>query len=95
MNGIVQCTSLTQEQIQLVLDTTSAHAFEFILPNVGVAPSSAPHRMDVVAKVSSSTLSSGLGSALASACYGAGSVVVDAVRLGHGFSRSSTGCATN
>lgn len=95
VNGIAQCTSFTQEQIQLVLDTTSAHSFEFILPNVGVAPSSAPHRVDVVAQVTSSTLSSGLGSALASACYGAGSIVVDAVRLGHGFSCSGTGCATN
>jgi hypothetical protein len=95
VNGIVQCTTLTPEQIQLVLDTTSAHSFEFILPNVGVAPSSAPHRVDIVARVSSSTLSSGLGSALASACYGAGSMVVDAVRLGHGFSCSSTACATN
>ena len=95
VSGIVQCTGLTQEQIQLVLDTTSAHSFEFILPNVGVAPSSAPHRVDVVAQVSSSTISSGLGSALASACYGAGSVVVDAVRLGHTFSCSSTACTSN
>jgi hypothetical protein len=95
VSGIVQCTSFTPEQIQLVLDTTSAHSFEFILPNVGVAPNSAPHRVDIVARVSSSSLSSGLGSALASACYGAGSLVVDAVRLGHGFSCSGTGCAAN
>ena len=95
VSGVAQCTSLTQQQIQLVLDTTSAHSFEFVLPNVGVAPSSAPHRVDVVAQVSSSTLSSGLGSALASACYGAGSLVVDAVRLGHGFSCSGTGCTAN
>jgi hypothetical protein len=94
VSGIVQCTGLTQEQIQLVLDTTSAHSFEFILPNVGVAPNNAPHRIDVVTQVSSSTLSSGLGSALASACYGAGSVVVDSVRLGHTFSCSSTGCTS-
>jgi hypothetical protein len=95
VSGIVQCTGFTQEQIQLVLDTTSAHSFEFILPNVGVAPNSAPHRIDVVAQVSSSTLSSGLGSALASACYGAGSIVVDAVRLGHTFSCSTTGCTSS
>jgi hypothetical protein len=95
VSGIVQCTGFTQEQIQLVLDTTSAHSFEFILPNVGVAPNSAPHRIDIVAQVSSSTLSSGLGSALASACYGAGSVVVDTVRLGHTFSCSSTGCTSS
>ena len=95
VSGIVQCTSFTQQQIQLILDTSSAHSFQFILPNVGVAPSSAPHRVDVVARVSSSTLSSGLGSALASACYGAGSLVVDAVRLGNGFSCSSTSCSAN
>lgn len=92
VNGIVQCTSLTDQQIQLILDTTAAHSFEFILPNVGVSPSSSPHRIDVVAEVSSSTLSSGLGSSLASACYGAGSIVVDAVRLGNGFSCTSSGC---
>jgi len=91
-NNVVQCTSLSQQQIQLILDTTAAHSFEFILPNVGVAPTSSPHRIDVVAQVSSSTLSSGLGTSLAAACYGAGSVVVDAVRLGNGFSCSSSGC---
>ena len=95
VSGIVQCTGLTQQQIQLILDTTSAHSFEFILPNVGVAPSSSPHRVDIVAQVSSMTVSSGLGSALASACYGAGSVVVDAVRLGHTFSCSSSGCTSS
>jgi len=95
LNGIVTCTALTDQQIQLVLDTSSAHSFQFILPNVGVAPNSAPHRVDIVARVSSSTVSSGLGSALASACYGAGTVTVDAVRLGHGFNCSSTGCSTN
>jgi hypothetical protein len=94
VSGIVQCTNLTDEQIQLILDTTSAHSFQFILPNVGVAPNSAPHRLDVVARVSSSTLSGGLGSALASACYGAGTLTVDAVRLGHGFSCSNSGCST-
>lgn len=92
VNGIVQCTSLSQQEIQLILDTTAAHSFQFILPNVGVSPTSSPHRIDVVAEVSSSTLSSGLGSSLAAACYGAGSVVVDAVRLGNGFSCSSSGC---
>jgi hypothetical protein len=92
VNGILQCTSLTDQQIQLVLDTTSAHSFEFILANVGNAPNSAPHRIDVVAKVTSSTLSSGLGTALAAACYGAGSLVVDSVRLGNNFSCTSTGC---
>jgi hypothetical protein len=95
VSGIVQCTSFTDQQIQLLLDTTSAHSFEFILPNVGVAPNSAPHRIDVVARVSSSTLISGIGSALASACYGAGSLVVDTVRLGHTFSCSSSGCTSN
>lgn len=95
VSGIVQCTGFTQEQIQLVLDTTSAHSFEFVLPNVGVAPASSPHRIDVVAQVASSTLSSGLGSALASACYGAGSLIVDAVRLGHTFSCTNSSCSAN
>ena len=94
VNMVVTCTGLTTQQIQLMLNTTAAHSFQFILPNVGVAPNSAPHRIDIVAQVSSSTLSSGLGSALASACYGAGTVTVDAVRLGNGFSCSSTSCST-
>lgn len=93
LNGVVTCTGLTTQQIQLVLDTTAAHSFQFILPNVGVAPNSAPHRIDIVAQVSSSTVSSGLGSALASACYGAGTVTVDAVRLGNGFNCSGTSCS--
>ena len=93
--GVLTCTGLTDQQIQLVLDTTSAHSFQFILPNVGVSPNSTPHRIDIVAQVSSATLSSGLGSALASACYGAGTVVVDSVRLGHGFSCSSSSCSAN
>ena len=95
VSGIVTCTGLTDQQIQLVLDTSAAHSFQFILPNVGVAPSSAPHRIDIVAQVSSSTVSSGLGSALASACYGAGTVTIDAVRLGHGFNCSTTSCSTS
>jgi hypothetical protein len=94
VNNVVQCTSFTPEQIQLILDTTSAHSFEFILPNVGGAPNSAPHRIDVVAQVASSTLSSGLGTALAAACYGAGSLVVDVARLGNKLSCTSTGCTT-
>jgi hypothetical protein len=93
MSGVVTCSGLTDQQIQLVLDTSAAHSFQFILPNVGVAPSSAPHRVDIVARVSSSTVSSGLGSALANACYGAGTVTIDAVRLGHGFNCSSTSCS--
>lgn len=93
--GVVQCTELTDQTIQMVLDTTSAHSFNFILPNVGATPANRPHRIDVVAKVSSSTLTSGLGTALASACYGAGSLIVDAVRLGHGFTCTSTGCTSN
>jgi len=94
VNMVVTCTGLTTQQIQLMLNTTAAHSFQFILPNVGVAPNSAPHRIDIVAQVSSSTLSSGLGSALASACYGAGTVTVDAVRLGNGFNCSSSSCST-
>jgi len=95
VEGVVQCTNLTEQSIETVLDTTSAHSFRFILPNVGATPANRPHRIDVVASVSSSTLGSGLGTALASACYGAGSLVVDAVRLGHGFACSATGCSSN
>jgi hypothetical protein len=94
VSGIVQCTNLSDQAIDLMLDTTSAHSFKFILPNVGVTPNNRPHRIDVVAKVSSTTLSTNLGSALASACYGAGSLSVEAVRLGRSFACSSTGCST-
>ena len=82
------------EQITLMLSTTSAHSFYLILPNVGVGP----HTIDVIAQVSPETLNmmgTDGSSSSSAACYGAGSVVVDSVRLGNGFSCSSTGCSAN
>jgi len=82
------------EQITLILSTTSAHSFNFILPNVGVGP----HTIDVITQVSPGTLNmmgTGGGSSSSAACYGAGSVVVDSVRLGNGFTCTSTGCSAN
>jgi hypothetical protein len=92
LNGsIATCDA---QQIALILSTTSAHSFNFILPNVGVGT----HTIDVIAQVSPQTLnlmSASGGSSSSAACYGAGSVIVDAVRLGNGFSCSSTGCSGN
>src|SRR5258708_32398516 len=46
---------LTQEQITLVLDTTSAHSYGFILPNVGTGT----HTLLVQAQVNTGSSSSG------------------------------------
>lgn len=69
--------------IGLVLQTTSAHTFNFIFPNVGVGTYTVEIQMAVN---SSAQVSSGGGSAVGGAAFGLGSVTVDVVRLVHGFS---------
>ncbi len=91
--GQPACGALLDQSVRLMLQNTNAHSFNFVMPNVGNAPNSAPHRVDIFARVADlSAAPTGGGSAEAKACYGWGSAVVDVVRLGHGFSCSSTGC---
>jgi hypothetical protein len=75
------CT-LTPEQITLILNTSSAHAFNFVLPNVG----SGTHTVEVqvLADTNSSEMTGGV--AIAGAAYGPASVTIDEVRLVHDFS---------
>jgi hypothetical protein len=88
----------TDEQINLVLDTTSAHTFNFILLNVG----SGTHTITVQARldagqvcttnnsngtggVTCATVNTNLGSSVAAALFGVGSVIVQPVHLGPSF----------
>ena len=89
----------TAEQIDLILSTTSAHSFNFILTNVG----SGTHTITVQARldagqvctnnnsngtggVTCTNVNTSLGSSVAAALFGVGSVVVQPVHLAPGFS---------
>src|SRR5439155_1430363 len=71
------CT-LLPEQVTLILDTTAAHSFSFILPNVGVGG----HTLKIQARSSTGTTGTDPGNiSIANAVYGLGSLTVEAVRL--------------
>jgi hypothetical protein len=89
----------TAEQIDLVLATTSAHTFNYILLNVG----SGTHTITVQARldagqlctnnnsngtggVTCTVVNTSLGSSVAAALFGVGSVIVQPVHLGPSFS---------
>lgn len=67
---------------QLVLQTTSAHSFGFIFPNVGQGT----YRLEIQVAADSNATVSGSGTAVGSAAYGLGSVTAESVRLVHDFS---------
>jgi hypothetical protein len=67
--------------IQLILQTTSAHGYNFIFPNVGVGTYSIQAAADSGAVVNTRT-----GSAVGGAAYGLGSVTIESVRMVHSFS---------
>jgi hypothetical protein len=69
--------------IQLILQTTSAHGYNFIFPNVGVGT----YYLSIQAAADSgAVVNTGTGSAVGGAAYGLGSVTVESVRLVHDFS---------
>jgi len=69
--------------IQLILQTTSAHGYSFIFPNVGVGT----YYLSIQAAANSgAVINTGFGSAVGGAAYGLGSVTVESVRLVHNFS---------
>lgn len=91
--------SCTDEQIDLLLDTTSAHSFNYVLLNVG----SGTHNITVQARldagqvctnnnsngtggVTCTNVNTSLGSSVAAALFGVGSVIVQPVHLAPGFS---------
>ena len=68
--------------LQLVLQTTSAHSFGFIFPNVGVGT----YSISVESAVNTSATVSGSGTSIAGAAYGLGSLTAESVRMVHDFS---------
>lgn len=77
-DGIIQydeCT-LTDEEIQLILDTLAAHSFNFALDDLG----SGTHTVSVQVRVTTDT-GAQAGSSSATGMVGKGSLVVEEVRL--------------
>jgi hypothetical protein len=68
--------------IDLILNTTSAHTFNLIFPNVGQGT----YTLKIKAAVASGASVIGSGSAVGAAAFGLGSVTADVVRLVHDFS---------
>ena len=69
--------------IQLILQTTSAHSYNFIFPNVGVGT----YYLSIQASAdSAAVVNAGTGSAVGGAAYGLGSLTVESVRMVHSFS---------
>lgn len=75
--GAVTCAK--PEELQLILKTLNANAFNFITPN----RSSGVHTIEVQARSSTATSATGLGGSLgaANAFIGAGSVAIESVRM--------------
>lgn len=75
--GAVTCTK--PEELQLILKTLNANAFNFIAPNL----STGVHTIEVQARSSTATSATGLGGSLgaANAFIGAGSVAIESVRM--------------
>lgn len=67
--------------IDFILNTASAHTFNFIFPNVGQGT----YTLKVYAAVGSDASVIGSGSAVGAAAFGLGSVTAESVRLVHDF----------
>jgi hypothetical protein len=66
---------------QLILQTTSAHSFNFIFPNVGVGT----YKVQIQAAVNSNASASSTATAVGAAAFGLGSLTVESVRLVNDF----------
>jgi hypothetical protein len=78
LTGTCSFTSI----IDLVLQTASAHTFNFIFPSVGQGT----YTLKIYAAVGSeATIIEGSGTAVGAAAFGLGSVTAESVRLVHGF----------
>lgn len=80
--GGVTGTCSFDSTIQLILQTTSAHTFNFIFPNVGVGV----YNVVIEVAVNSGATVSGSGTAIGAAAFGLGSMTAESVRLVHNFS---------
>lgn len=76
-NGVVTCSD--PEELQLILKTLNANAFNFVAANRG----SGVHTIEVQARSSAATSATGINGSLgnSSAFIGAGSVAVESVRM--------------
>lgn len=96
---ITDLTTCTPEQMDLILSTTSAHSFNFILPTVGAGQ----HVITVQARLdagnvcynnmgtvttcdNTNVVNTSLASSVSAALFGLGSVTVQPVQLAPGFS---------
>ena len=79
--GDLEGTCSFTSVIDLITNTTSAHSFNFIFPNVGQGT----YTIKVQAAVASSASVIGSGSAVGAAAFGLGSMTAESVRLVHGF----------
>ena len=82
IGGVTAGTCSFDLTTQLILQTTSAHSFGFIFPNVGVGT----YNVSIEAAVNSDATLSGSGAAVGAAAFGLGSLTVESVRLVHNFS---------
>jgi hypothetical protein len=80
--GTTTGTCSFDSTIQLILQTTSAHGYNYIFPNVGVGV----YTLAIEVGVDSNATISGYGTAIGAAAYGLGSVTVESVRMVHDFS---------
>jgi hypothetical protein len=82
ISGVTGGSCNFDSTLQLILQTTSAHTFNFIFPNVGVGT----YTISVEAAVNTGATVSGSGTAIAGAAYGLGSLTAESVRMVHDFS---------
>jgi hypothetical protein len=82
IDGVTAGTCNFTSVINLILQTTSAHTFNFIFPSVGVGT----YTVEIQAAVNAGASVTGFGTATGAAAYGLGSVTVESVRLVHDFS---------
>jgi hypothetical protein len=80
--GVIGSCTFTST-IDLITETTSAHSFDFIFPNVGQGD----YTIKIKAAVASgASIINGNGTAIGAAAFGLGSMTAESVRLVHGFS---------
>lgn len=82
IGGVTAGTCSFDLTTQLILQTTSAHSFGFIFPNVGVGT----YNISIQAAVNANADTGGSAYAAGAAAFGLGSVTVESVRLVHNFS---------
>jgi hypothetical protein len=84
--NILSGTCDFESTIDLTLNTTSAHSFNFILENLGRKGGSDTYTLKIYAAVASdAAIVEGSGTAIGAAVFGLGSMTAEKVRLVNGF----------